>query len=33
MKLDSDAIGVAICWTVIVLAALYFTAQVVRALV
>lgn len=33
MKRDSDAVGVLIAWSVIVLAALYLLAQVIRALV
>lgn len=32
-KLDSDAIGVAICWLVILFAVIYLGAQVVRAIV
>ncbi len=30
MKRDSDAVGAALCWTVIILAALYLLAQVIR---
>lgn len=33
MKRDSDAVGVAICWTVIILAALYLLAQVIRVVI
>lgn len=33
MKPTADAVGVLIAWSVIVLAALYLLAQVVRALV
>lgn len=33
MKLDKDAVGVAIAWLVILFAALYLGAQVVRVLV
>lgn len=33
MKRDSDAVGVALCWIILTLAALYLLAQVLRVVI